>query len=240
MTTTTNTPDTPIWLECLKCSGTGSVSWGINVTGAVGNRLVPKVCFDCDGVGGKWTTQRKLDRNARARERRAAKKEAQRLERNRQAEADRAEHDAELEAQKAAYAKDNPDVVAALDVLTGEFGDSLRSTFNDRGILTEGQKNAALRIAKEIADSPAPSPVVEGRVEITGMVKTTKWVDNAYGGSQKMMVLDDRGFRVWGTVPRSLEISRGDRVTFTATVTASQDDETFGFFSRPAKASMMV
>jgi hypothetical protein len=94
---------------------------------------------------------------------------------------------------------------------------------------------AAQRAAK-VAAEPVATPVLTGRIEITGEILTTKYVENDFGGTLKMMVRDDRGFRVWGSVPSSLDASRGDRVTFTATVEASKDDPTFGFASRPSKA----
>jgi hypothetical protein len=55
-----------------------------------------------------------------------------------------------------------------------------------------------------------------------------------------MLVRDDRGFKVWGTVPSSLpNTDRGDKVTFTASVERSNNDETFGFFKRPSKATLI-
>lgn len=65
-----------------------------------------------------------------------------------------------------------------------------------------------------------------------------------------MLVLDDRGFKVWGTVPAALErdehggmtvgtiAEKGDRVTFTARLEPSSDDETFGFFKRPRRSTL--
>ncbi len=82
------------------------------------------------------------------------------------------------------------------------------------------------------------SPVVEGRGVISGEVVSIKWQDTQYGGCYKMLLKDDRNFKVWGTVPAALEdVARGDRVTMTATLAKSDDDETFGFYSRPTKAS---
>ena len=47
-------------------------------------------------------------------------------------------------------------------------------------------------------------------------------------------------FRVWGSVPASLEdAERESRITFTATVTASDRDAKFGFFKRPTKAQVI-
>jgi hypothetical protein len=94
------------------------------------------------------------------------------------------------------------------------------------------------------------NPVVEGRIQITGTVVSTKTVDSPYGTQYKMLVLDDRGFKVWGSVPSAIHIIedcydqqraliREDVVSFTATVKKSDRDESFGFFSRPTKAKLV-
>ncbi len=80
----------------------------------------------------------------------------------------------------------------------------------------------------------------EGRVVITGTVLAFKVQESMYGDVLKMLVQDDRGFRVWGSVPSSLDdAERESRITFTATVTASDKDAKFGFFKRPAKAAVI-
>jgi hypothetical protein len=62
----------------------------------------------------------------------------------------------------------------------------------------------------------------------------------------KMLVLDDRGFKVWGTIPealfgcRTLDDLVNLRVTFTAKVEQSDRDEAFGFYSRPTKAEVIA
>lgn len=95
----------------------------------------------------------------------------------------------------------------------------------------------------EQAAEPEPSPVIEGKIEITGKVLAVKSQESYYGGSTlKMLVLDDRGFKVWGTRPSKVaelgytENIKGHRVSFTATVERSDDDPCFGFFGRPTKA----
>ena len=99
------------------------------------------------------------------------------------------------------------------------------------------------RVAEKAAEEALPKlPVPEGRIEITGKVKGFKETEDrfTYGGGTilKMIVQDDRGFKVYGTVPSGLRLERGDRVTFRATVEQSRDDEFFGFFKRPAKADV--
>lgn len=89
-------------------------------------------------------------------------------------------------------------------------------------------------------------PVPTGKVRIEGEVVSEYWKENAYGSRHVMIVKGD-GWKVWGSVPNSLEssydydtnkvtpgIDKGDRVAFTATVTVS-DDESFGFYKRPTK-----
>ena len=93
--------------------------------------------------------------------------------------------------------------------------------------------------AKRQAQIDAAEPCPTGRVAITGEVLSTKWQDSAYGRSLKMLVKDDRGFKVWGSVPSSMNPNRGDRITFMAAVQPSQDDEKFGFFKRPTKAMFL-
>lgn len=84
--------------------------------------------------------------------------------------------------------------------------------------------------------APAAPPVPVGRYVITGEVLSTKFVDNDFGGSLKMLVQHESGWKVWGTVPSALVVERGTNVEFTASVLRSDDDETFGVFKRPTKA----
>lgn len=120
------------------------------------------------------------------------------------------------------------------------------------GELTERQVEAVRKaVARdaERADNPPEveptAPVVEGRQVITGRVLTVKFQEGYYGSTLKMLVRDDRGFKVWGSVPASLDtgnngVDRGDMVRFTATVERSEQDETFGYFKRPTKAEVLA
>ena len=107
----------------------------------------------------------------------------------------------------------------------------------------EAPKRAAeaQRIAIEQAEYEAAEDAPEGRVEVSGEILRTRAEDGYYSYHSvvvKMLVLDDRGFKVWGTKPDSLnEAGKGSHVTFTATLTVSQDDPKFAFFKRPSKAS---
>lgn len=79
--------------------------------------------------------------------------------------------------------------------------------------------------------------IAEGRQEIAGEVISIKWQANDYGERRVMTVKDAENRCYWGTMPSSLrEVEHGDKVRFTATVTRSDKDESFGFFKRPSKA----
>jgi hypothetical protein len=87
------------------------------------------------------------------------------------------------------------------------------------------------------------SPCPAGRVEIEGTIVGTKVVDDPYsrwGGSKTMLVIrDDRGFKVYGSLPSGLGCCfnelRGTRLRFAAAIEPSNDDPTFGFYKRPTK-----
>lgn len=98
----------------------------------------------------------------------------------------------------------------------------------------EAEQRAAELAARIVCDCPV------GRIEITGTVLGLKWVESGYGwqtrSTLKMIVSVPAGYRVFGTVPSSLLVVKGDEVRFTATVERSEKDAAFGFFSRPTKA----
>lgn len=109
----------------------------------------------------------------------------------------------------------------------------------DSGILE--YKDPSEERLERMAERKAQSePVIEGRIQISGEVVSIKEQESIYGITTKMLVRDDRKFNVWGTVPSSIyDVEVGQRVEFTATVEASTDDETFGFYKRPSKAKLM-
>ena len=91
---------------------------------------------------------------------------------------------------------------------------------------------------------PEPAPVVEGRIEVKGLVLGVKGQETYYGYQLKMLVVDDRGFKVWGTVPATIEglpegSPKGRRICFRGTVKRSPKDANFGFFSRPTNAEVL-
>lgn len=139
----------------------------------------------------------------------------------------------------------NPDLAFMADKdheHTNSFVADVARKLRAYGELSERQVEAVRRsivrdAERDVERAVEPTaPVIEGRGEVSGRVLSTKWQDSDFGSTLKMLVQDDRGFKVWGSVPSSIEVERGDVVRFTATVERSQDDEAFGFFKRPTKA----
>lgn len=140
----------------------------------------------------------------------------------------------------------NRDAVAALPGSLAGFGLDLLANarkwaLTPRQIAAFG--NALDRERTEKEPKPEPKPVPEGVIDVTGKIVSFKWDSYGYVSTLKMLVEHPDGWRVFGTCPRNLagddSIDRGTVVTFKATVTASPDDPSFGFFSRPRNASIV-
>jgi hypothetical protein len=141
-----------------------------------------------------------------------------------------------------------PNRAAALNV-ENQISINIKSYFRKWHSLTKAQWALVKKIAQQEADyqdekaqEPAPiaipSDLLKGRHEITGVLLGTKTQESDYGLVYKMLVRDDRGFKIWGTCPDSLaEAYKGDKISFFATIQVSNDDKCFGFFKRPTKAS---
>lgn len=121
-------------------------------------------------------------------------------------------------------------------------GDLSRAQVDAVPKAVERIKAQAARIAKLNAEPKKPAP--SGRVVVTGEIVFVKAQDSQYGTTWKMLVKCD-GFRVWSTIPAAIETEngcfidlKGRVVTFTATVTPSNDDESFAFAKRPSKATL--
>ena len=106
--------------------------------------------------------------------------------------------------------------------------------------------------AKEETDRKSKSPSWStGRVEVEGVVRTAKWKQSQYGTALKALYVLDDGRLLWATVPESvldgnnsgetdtLKWLRGKRIAMTVTVKPKDDDDTFGWGSRPSKARIV-
>ena len=102
---------------------------------------------------------------------------------------------------------------------------------------------ATVRAAEREAGITAPVPF--GKVTVLGVIISSDHRTDPYTGGVRevITVKDDRGFKVWGTCPaklaRGFDELVGMRVTFTADLTQSDRDETFGFFKRPTQAEVV-
>lgn len=111
----------------------------------------------------------------------------------------------------------------------------LHDNWEERKAEIEAERKAQHEAAK-------PIPVSDKRTTIQGKVLSLKKVDSDYGVMIKILVVAEEGWKVYGNAPSILlqeGLERGCKVRFNARVTVSQDDEKFGFFSRPTKALML-
>jgi hypothetical protein len=99
------------------------------------------------------------------------------------------------------------------------------------------KRHNEVAVAKAVEVAEPTAPCLTGKVEITGTVLKAYVKDTNYGSRAVMVVQDERGFKVWGS--NTIYAKAGDTVRFTATVEAG-DDPTFGFFTRPSKAEVLV
>lgn len=224
--------------------------------GAVG----PICSCACGGANhcGAWSERREtvaslLANREQMRERRA---EAVAERRERKAAAAKLDLDASRDAWIAAHLEAHAWITA--NRTENDFAGSLAAWLDSKGALTDGQTAAAERAvtrdAKRAVDQAKRAAnakdVPTGRITITGTIISTRHADpNDMYGTHKMLV-EGTGWRVWGTVPRSLTDALwnsrdfrgaltslvGRKVSLTATVTASDKDAAFGFYSRPSKA----
>lgn len=147
--------------------------------------------------------------------------------------------------------------------------------FSERMIETV-RSSMVQRTERAAVDSARPAVPTEGRQTITGTILSAKIVEGDYGTAYKVLVEDDRGFKVYGSLPKAqadeaydafhTQITadgydirtfghavwflgteaddryngiKGRRISFDASITASNDDKSFGFASRPTKGQWL-
>jgi hypothetical protein len=126
------------------------------------------------------------------------------------------------------------------------FFSSLCDALTNYGHLTERQLEALRKQMGRWQGQPELSiPVPEGEgIQIFGKVLSAKMRTDNYGTRLTLTIKDDRGFRVWGRAPWAiaqvidpdyLDAAKGMQVGFTATVRASDDDPSFGFYTYPTE-----
>lgn len=147
-----------------------------------------------------------------------------------------------------------------------QYGNISEKAIRYLAVLVDKIDNRAAREAEEKArreaEHQAAAPAPTGRIEFTGRPVSLRRDVGQYGVQTKWLLVTAAGWKTWGTVPSSLEaelyerglIRRGreyddppkiDRdtpftVRLTATITPSKDDPKFSFYSRPAKAALLM
>ena len=121
--------------------------------------------------------------------------------------------------------------------VSAKFVDSMARA-RERAVVRDQENLDRLQAENERIARAEPVPTLRGTIR--GRVVSTKSKEGYYGNSTlKMLVEDERGFRVWGTVPEDLYDGQklaGRKIEFTATTNPSNDDPLFGFFKSPRKA----
>ena len=97
------------------------------------------------------------------------------------------------------------------------------------------ERDSARRAREEREVNEVKIPAPQGRGQVVGTVVYRRGQDTMYGYVYKLLVKDDRGFKVWLTEPSAITCERGDRIKTTVTLTRSDRDECFAFGKRPAK-----
>jgi hypothetical protein len=112
--------------------------------------------------------------------------------------------------------------------------------------VSEQAIKVAQRQDEEEKRRASATDVPEGKIDIFGKIVGVKFQDNMFGGSCKMIVEAQEGFKIFGTIPSSfLEMVesmfdlKGMSVSFSATIEKSQNDNKFGFFKRPTKSKLL-
>lgn len=234
-----------VFINCPRCGGVGYIAGMEHVENAI--------CFGCMGHKGTHSTAGAERKREKARIQRANRAERKLI-------AKQESHNRQMEAAEAAFpilagwhdamAEGNP-------FLSDLWAKAFDYELSEKQIAAAAKslQSKADREAERAAEKAALSEVVEGKGTIEGTIVSVKYKDSQFGGAWKMTVKDDRNFLVWGTVPQAIfdqqhdeaaegenpfaEHLKGRKVRFNATVEASEEDKTFGFFKRPTKAVLL-
>lgn len=110
------------------------------------------------------------------------------------------------------------------------YGGLTEKQINFLGFLIQKiDKRAEIEAARAV-EKAAALPVPLGRKMVTAEVVSVKEHSSDYGTRLVMTVKASDGWLAWGTALPGVQ--RGDKIKFTATFKASDNDPKFGFFSR--------
>ncbi len=132
-----------------------------------------------------------------------------------------------------------------LELETQEFQKAGFKTDQALALIQTGETSMKLppdeKTAQEATEDREAFPTDAKRQTFTGTLVSVKTVMTDFGETVKMLVKEDRGFKLYGSLPADLHgVEAGAKIQFDAKPTVSRDDEFFGFFSRPTKAAEEV
>jgi hypothetical protein len=224
--------DTVKFVPCSRCGGQGGMEYYAHVFGGV--------CFECNGSRGHNSTVRNL-----------RKAESSRISRlnaeERKLAAKREHHNQQVLAAEAQYPALSQwaDLMSENSFLLDLWTKAFDYELSEKQVAAAGKVATSIleRKAARLAEQAEMTEVVEGKITVTGTVVSVKSQEGDWGTQFKMLVKDDRNFKVWSTIPATLmravdsymEKLVGQHISFNATVTASRDDKSFGFASSPSK-----
>jgi len=192
-------------------------------------------CIYKSGDAGLISKVKQL-KSEQAKQKRIAKNQAK-------AEARQAEYQNRKQLRKVQWLEQNPDCVELLNWAQAQngFAKNLFDSFEQWGTLSEKQISCLKDSYHNSLKAKTPVNCPTGKIQIEGkIIKVVNTAQTSWGESIKMIVETEEGYRVMGTIPKSLDnANRNDIVKFIATVTPSEKDPTFGFFSRPTQATIV-
>lgn len=233
-----------IMMYCPRCGGTGEYP----------STLHDGICFQCEGKPGLAAWSKLVDKVTYARK--VKSQMAKRVREDRKA----AE---KVQAGVVAFEgwlKESPVVGEALKAVNKNENlarcyaypklISLIDGIRARGEVSDKQKEYGASLAQKILEAAKEDSlwveVVPGRREMRFEIISAKWCESRFGGQLKMLISvwgPEGPEKLWGTLPRALwehlwdadegKPRRGARAFMKATVSVSERDPKFGFFSRP-------
>lgn len=125
------------------------------------------------------------------------------------------------------------------DKLWNKYGSLFESGTNFVAKLIAENKGQVVRQAQVAAERAAEVkvPAPTGRVTFEGVIVKRVWKDSDFGGAMKLTVkvTTPAGiYLVWVSEPSKVQFERGDTIRMTATLTRSNDNESFAFGKRPS------
>ena len=147
------------------------------------------------------------------------------------------------------WARENSSLVALLKT-DHDIARSMRARLIETACkwgLTTKQITLLKKLADDAANPKAQetkvaAPRTDERITVEGTIVSIKEKDSDWGGYAMTVKVEtaDGVWLTWGSLPSAIDdAKRGDRVRFVAKIVVSDRDESFTFFKRPTKATII-